>query len=134
MKADPPAPRPPAQEASSSNRAPRAAEVDPRAQYRRFPNEMRVAYSANNPARIDSERYKSYDNYKTATTIGEARVLGATSQDITLDLSAGAVRIIRNSNADNIAAYRNASFGIVLWYWLRRQSFGGQRVDGRLSR
>ena len=95
FKADPPPPRPPAQEAgSSTDRAPRAAEVDPRAAYRRFPNELRVEYQNENPARRNSERYKRYENYKTARTIGEARILGATSQDISLDFTAGAVRII----------------------------------------
>ena len=95
MKADPPAPRP-AQEASSSSRdrAPRAIEIDPRAAYRRFPNETRVAYQDKNPARPNGERYKRYENYKKATTIGQARSLGATSQDISLDLSTAALRLL----------------------------------------
>ena len=90
MKADPPAPRLPAQAASGSSRVPRAVEVDPRAAYRRFPNETAVVYSTENPARPNSERYRRYERYRVARTIGEARRLGATSQDISLDLAAGA--------------------------------------------
>ena len=96
MKADPPPPREPrpAQPASSSTeRAPRV-ELGPRAVYRRFFNEIPVVYSAENPARRSSERYQRYEKYKNSTTFGEAKALGATSQDISADLSAGAVRII----------------------------------------
>ena len=96
MKADPPPPREPRPaQAGSSNtaRAPRV-ELGPRAVYKRFFNEIPVVYSANNPARRNSERFQRYENYKKATTIGQARALGATSQDISADLSAGAVRII----------------------------------------
>ena len=75
-------------------RTPRAPEMDPRAQYRRFPNELQVEYKDENPAREGSERFNRYERYKRATTIGQARRLGATSQDISLDLEKGAVRIV----------------------------------------
>ena len=95
MKADPPPPREPRPAAASSStaRAPRI-ELGPRAVYRRFFNEIPVVYSAENPARRNSERFKRYENYKNSSTFGEARALGATSQDISADLAAGAVRII----------------------------------------
>ena len=106
MKADPPArqtrpDRPastarPVQEGgagSSTDRAPRALEVDPRAPYRRFPNETRVEYKAN-PSRLGSVRYRRYELYKSAKTIGEARALGATSQDISMDVEKGALILL----------------------------------------
>ena len=96
MKADPPPPREPrpAQPANSSTeRAPRV-ELGPRAVYRRFFNEIPVVYAAENPARRNSQRYQRYENYKKATTIGQARALGATSQDISPELSVGAVKVI----------------------------------------
>ena len=85
--------------ASSSNdpapteRQPRAIEIDPRAAYRRFPNDQRVQYGAN-PARINTPRHRRYENYKEATTIGGARRLGATSQDISMDVAAGALKLL----------------------------------------
>ena len=66
MKADPPPPREPrpAQPASSSTaRAPRV-ELAPRAVYRRFFKEIPVVYSAENPARRNSQRFQRYENYK----------------------------------------------------------------------
>jgi len=83
--AKPPEPRPvvarPIQVggASSSSgpteRQPPTIEVDPRAPYRRFPRDQRVQYGAN-PARVNTPRYRRYENYKEATTIGGARRLG----------------------------------------------------------
>jgi len=98
MKADPPAPResrPAGGASSSTDRTPRAMEVNRRAAYRRFPNETRVVYEDRNPARPNSERYKRYEAYsKKAKTIGEARRLGASSQDISQDLAAGALKLL----------------------------------------
>ena len=101
--AKPPEPRPvvprPVQVggASSSSapaeRQPRAIEIDPRAPYRRFPNDQRVEYG-DNPARVGTPRYRRYENYKTATTIGGARRMGSSSQDISLDIAAGALRLL----------------------------------------
>ena len=70
-------------------RQPRTIEIDPRAPYRRFPNEQRVEYGAN-PARVNTPRHRRFEAYKVATTIGAARRLGATSQDI----QAGALRLL----------------------------------------
>ena len=92
MKADPPAQPRPAQ--GSTDRVPRAIEVDPRAAYRRFSNETAVVSKINNPAKPNGERYKRYETYKKATTIGQARSLGATSQDISLDIEKAAVRLL----------------------------------------
>ena len=74
-------------------RQPRAIEIDPRAPYRRFPNDQKVANGAN-PARANTPRYRRYESYKGATTIGGARRLGATSQDISLDIQAGLLRLL----------------------------------------
>ena len=96
-KAAPPAQspaQPPSQARSSTDRAPRAMEVDLRAAYRRFPNELRVAYQDENPARPNGARYNRYESYKRANTIGQARSLGATSQDISMDISIGAVKLL----------------------------------------
>ena len=83
--------------ASSSNdpreRPERTLKIDRRAPYRRFPNEQRVEYGAN-PARVNTPRYRRFENYKEATTIGGARRLGATSQDISSDIQAGALRLL----------------------------------------
>ena len=87
--------------ASSSNdpaphmgrdRQPRTIEIDPRAPYRRYPNEQRVEYGAN-PARVNTPRHRRFEAYKVATTIGAARRLGATSQDISMDVAAGALTL-----------------------------------------
>ena len=64
-----------------------------RALYRRFPNDRKVEYG-DNPARVATPSYRRYENYKGATTIGAARRLGATSQDISLDIQAGALRLL----------------------------------------
>ena len=101
LQADPPTPAPrlprPAQEggaSSSTDRAPRAPEIDPRAPYRRLPNDTRVEHKDANPARVGSDRYRRYELYKKAKTIGEARRLGATSQDISMDLNSGALKLL----------------------------------------
>ena len=72
----------------------RTLEVDPRAAYRRFPNEQRVEYKDQNPARIGTPRFRRYESYKVTHTIGAARRLGATSQDISQDLTAGALTLL----------------------------------------
>ena len=71
----------------------RALEVDPRAPYRRFPNDQKVRYGAN-PARPGTPRFRRYERYKEATTVGGARRLGATSQDISMDVAAGALNLL----------------------------------------
>ena len=65
--AQPPA-QPPSQARSSTDRAPRAMEVDLRAAYRRFPNELRVAYQDENPARPNGARYNRYEIYTKEQT------------------------------------------------------------------
>ncbi len=103
LPAAPPEPRPapPVQVGGASSsgpailgeRQPRTLEVDPRAPYRKFPNDQRVEYGPN-PARAGTPRYVRYDAYKGASTIGEARRAGATSQDISLDIQAGALKLL----------------------------------------
>ena len=44
----------------------------------KFPNEQRVQYGAN-PARDGTPRFRRYENYKEATTIGGAKRLVATN-------------------------------------------------------
>jgi hypothetical protein len=82
--------------ASSSGpaeRQPRAPEIDPRAPYRKFPNDQKVEYG-DNPARATTPRHRRYEKYRMATTIGQARRLGATSQDISLDIQNGALKLL----------------------------------------
>ena len=83
--------------ASSSSgpveRQPRALEVDPRAPYRRFPNDQRVRFG-DNPARPGGARWRRYEKYREATTIGGVRRLGGTSQDISLDIQSGALKLL----------------------------------------
>ncbi len=74
-------------------RAERGLDEDPRAPYRKFPNAQRARYGAN-PARAGTPRHARYAAYMRATTIGEARRLGATSQDISLDVLAGALTLL----------------------------------------
>ena len=91
-----PAPRPVQVGGASSSglpRAPRMPEFQPRAAYMRFPNEQKVEFRAN-PAREGGERWRRYEKYKTAQTIGAARRLGATAQDLKLDLAAGALLLV----------------------------------------
>ncbi len=75
-------------------RAERGLEEDPRAPYRKFPNAQRVQYSAANPARTGTPRHARYETYKVASTIGIARSLGAKSQDISMDIAAGALVLL----------------------------------------
>ena len=96
----PPAARPVQVGGASSSAAPpreraeRALEIDPRAPYRRFPNEQKVRYEEANPARAGTVRHARYEIYKAATTLGEARRLGATSQDISMDVQRGALTLL----------------------------------------
>ena len=68
-------------------------EIDPRAPYRRFPNDQKVHY-AENPARVNTPRHRRYEKYRVATTVGAARRLGATSQDISMDVAAEAMKLL----------------------------------------
>jgi hypothetical protein len=52
-----------------------------------------VEYGAN-PARVNTPRHRRYENYKEATTIGAARRLGSTNQDISLDIQVWALRLL----------------------------------------
>ena len=79
--------------AESGVRQPRALEVDARAPYRKFPNEQRVRFE-DNPGRPGGPRWVRFEKYKVATTIGGARRLGATSQDISLDIQSGALVLL----------------------------------------
>ena len=42
-----------------------------------------------------SPRYRRFEAYKVATTIGGARRLGSSSQDISMDVAAGALVLLR---------------------------------------
>jgi hypothetical protein len=79
--------------AESGVRQPRALEVDARAPYRKFPNEQRIRFD-DNPGRPGGPRWVRFEKYKVATTIGGARRLGATSQDISLDIQSGALVLL----------------------------------------
>jgi hypothetical protein len=77
----------------SGERQPRAVETDARAPYRKFPNDQRVRFE-DNPGRPGGPRWVRFEKYKEATTIGGARRLGATSQDISMDVAAGALVLL----------------------------------------
>jgi len=100
--AKPPEPRPvvarPVQVGGASSsgpaeRQPRVIEIDPRALYKRLPNDQRVRFG-DNPARPGGARWKRFGKYKEATTIGGARRLGASSQDISMDVSVGVLVLL----------------------------------------
>jgi len=74
-------------------RQPRTLEVDPRASYRKFPNYQRIRFE-DNPGRPGGPRWVRFEKYKAATTIGGARRLGATSQDISMDVAAGVLVLL----------------------------------------
>ena len=101
LPADPPEPVQPRVQvggASSSTgpaaeRQPRALEVEPRVPYRKFPNEQRVRFG-DNPARVGGPRWRRFERYKEATTIGGARRLSATTQDISMDIAAKALTLL----------------------------------------
>jgi hypothetical protein len=80
--------------AAPRERAERALEMDPRAPYRRYPPDQRIRYSAVNPARVGTARRARFDIYKDANTIGQARRLGATPQDIQQDLEKAALVLL----------------------------------------
>ena len=79
---------------SGAERQPRAPELDPRAVYRKFPNSQGIEYTGPNPAREGTPRHRRYERYRTASDLGAARRLGATSQDISMDVAAGALRLL----------------------------------------
>jgi len=95
---EPRAPRPVQVGGASSSsgpaeRQPRSIEIDPRAPHRRFPNDQKVQYGEN-PARVNTPRHRRYEKYRVATSIGAARRLGASSQDISMDVAAGALKLL----------------------------------------
>ena len=76
---------------SSTDPAPFRMPVVGRAPYRTIPNDQIVEFSVRNPARPGSARFRRYGIYSRGANAGEARRLGMTSQDLKLDLAAGAI-------------------------------------------
>ena len=68
---------------------PRMPEVEPRAQPQRYPNYIKIRFVGENQTKRAGPRRERFEEYETATTIGEMRQLGGTSQDITMDIKAG---------------------------------------------
>ena len=99
---EPKAPKP---EAASSSTGPkpearargpyqaRAVEFEPRAAAKKYQNVWHVIYNPENPSKRLGPKHTRYEKYKVATTIGEARRLGSTSQDLKLDEENGALQI-----------------------------------------
>ena len=77
----------------AGERQPRAVETDPRDPYRKFPNDQRVRFG-DNPGRSGAPRWVRFEKYKAATSIGGATRLVATSQDISMDVVAGALGLL----------------------------------------
>ena len=96
---EPAAPRPPRPAqvggASSSTDGPARTrvEVDPRAPYKKWQNDWITEYQDENPSKRDGPKKNRYEVYKKGKTIGEARRLGATSQDFAKDEASGALSI-----------------------------------------
>ena len=83
--------RPPARGAAASsgaNQGRPAGSVDlaPRAPRRGLPADTPITFQAANPHRVGSAWWRRYEDYKIANTVGEARGLGATPQDLKGDL------------------------------------------------
>ena len=92
----------PAQASSSSSaatpelaeRAPRTRiELEPRAPYKKWQNSWLTEYQDENPSKRQGPKRARYDRCKVATTIGEARRLGASSQDFAKDEQTGVLSI-----------------------------------------
>ena len=77
--------------ARGEDRAPRAQEVNPRRDKALYPDDTPTIFSDVNPGRRGSDRWHRYEKYKTAKTVGEARRLGMTPQDISADVDKLAV-------------------------------------------
>ena len=99
---EPAPPRPPPRPAqvggaSSSNTdgpARTRVELEPRAPYKRWQDDWITEYSDENPSKRQAgPKRERYEKYKRAKTIGEARRLGATSQDFAKDEASGALSI-----------------------------------------
>jgi hypothetical protein len=98
---EPAAPRPPPRPAqvggasSSTDRPARTrVEFEPRAPYKRWQDDWITEYSDENPSKRQAgPKRERYEKYKRSTTIGEARRLGATSQDFAKDEASGALNI-----------------------------------------
>ena len=71
----------------------RAVEFEPRAAARKYQNDWHVIYDPENPGKRDGPKFQRYEKYKVATTIGEARRLGARPQDFKLDEQNGSLQI-----------------------------------------
>ena len=94
----PPPPRPAQQVggASSSSKdgpARTRIELEPRAAYKKWQNSWLTEYQDENPSKRDGPKRARYEKYKVAKSIGEARRLGATSQDFAKDEQSGALSI-----------------------------------------
>ena len=71
----------------------RAVEFEPRAASKKYQNDWHVIYNPDNPSKRLGPKYTRYEKYKVATTISEARRLGALPQDFKLDENSGALQI-----------------------------------------
>ena len=60
----------------------RAVQLAPRAQRRDLPGSQEILFQAGNPKRGGSASFTRWALYRSATTVGEARRLGMTPQDL----------------------------------------------------
>ena len=58
-----------------------------------------IEYNQTNPKQKSSKSYQRYENYKSATTIGDAKKLGATLGDMENDYKKGLLKIINDKSS-----------------------------------
>ncbi len=88
--------RRPAAPSSAEGRGRPAGAVDiaPRAPRRGLPGGTEITFQPDNPHRGGTAVYTRYAAYRSATTVGEARRLGATPQDLRGDLEGGYAQLL----------------------------------------
>ena len=87
--------RPAGASASAGSRGRPAGSVDlaPRVPRRALPAATPVTFQPDNPHRGGTAAYARYELYKTAQSVGEARIAGALPQDLKGDLEKGYARL-----------------------------------------
>ncbi len=83
----------PASAGGSQGRPAGSVDLAPRAPRRGLPAATPITFQPDNPHRGGTAAYARYDLYKGAQSVGEARELGATPQDLKADLAKGYARL-----------------------------------------
>ena len=83
------------------------------AQSYKYSDELTVEFIQKNPKREGAATHKKYDKYKVATTIQEARGLGASTWDIRSDLEHGYVKIDGKNVTEMMGEAVRGGVGVV---------------------